>query len=200
MYKKSEQLLDRALKSIPLASQTFSKSLMQYPRGASPFFIEKGKGSKVWDVDGNKYIDFVNSLAAVTLGYCDIDVDKAVQDLDFIRLDERAFESSPSVSIDYALMEKSNNVVVVPLDAKWSDVGSWNALYDIGDKDNNGNVIKGNVIVHGTSNSYINANNCKVVAIGVDDFVIISTTDTTFVARKDKVHKIKAIVEKLKKD
>ena len=67
-YKKSEQLLDRALKSIPLASQTFSKSLTTYPRGVSPFFIEKGKGSKVWDVDGNEYIDFVNSLAAVTLG------------------------------------------------------------------------------------------------------------------------------------
>ena len=79
MYKKSEQLLVRALKSIPLGSQTFSKSLTQYPRGTSPFFIEKGKGSKVWDVDGNKYIDFVNSLAAVTLGYCDIDVDNAVQ-------------------------------------------------------------------------------------------------------------------------
>ena len=78
-YKKSEQLLDRALKSIPLASQTFSKSLTQYPRGVSPFFIEKGKGSKVWDVDGNEYIDFVNSLAAVTLGYCDEDVDKTVQ-------------------------------------------------------------------------------------------------------------------------
>jgi len=80
MYKKSEQLLDRALESIPLASQTFSKSFTQYPRGASPFFIEKGRGSKVWDVDGNEYIDFVNSLAAVTLGYCDKDVDKAVQD------------------------------------------------------------------------------------------------------------------------
>jgi glutamate-1-semialdehyde 2,1-aminomutase len=80
MYKKSEQLLVRALESIPLASQTFSKSFTQYPRGASPFFIEKGKGSKVWDVDGNEYIDFVNSLAAVTLGYCDKDVDKAVQD------------------------------------------------------------------------------------------------------------------------
>ena len=80
MYKKSEQLLDRALKSIPLASQTFSKSLTQYPRGVSPFFIEKGKGSKVWDVDGNEYIDFVNSLAAVTLGYCDKDVDEAVQE------------------------------------------------------------------------------------------------------------------------
>ena len=78
MYKKSEHLLDRALKSIPLASQTFSKSLTQYPRGVSPFFIEKGKGSKVWDVDGNEYVDFVNSLAAVTLGYCDKDVDGAV--------------------------------------------------------------------------------------------------------------------------
>ena len=79
MYKKSEQLLDRALNSIPLASQTFSKSLTQYPRGVSPFFIEKGKKSRVWDVDGNEYIDFVSSLAAVTLGYCDEDVDKAVQ-------------------------------------------------------------------------------------------------------------------------
>jgi glutamate-1-semialdehyde 2,1-aminomutase len=80
MYKNSEQLLERALKSIPLASQTFSKSLTQYPKGVSPFFIEKGKGSKVWDVDGNEYIDFVNSLAAVTLGYCDADVDQAVQE------------------------------------------------------------------------------------------------------------------------
>jgi glutamate-1-semialdehyde 2,1-aminomutase len=80
MYKKSEQLLARALKSIPLASQTFSKSLTQYPRGVSPFFINKGKGSKILDADGNEYIDFVNSLAAVTLGYCDKDVDKAVQE------------------------------------------------------------------------------------------------------------------------
>ena len=79
MYKKSDELLTRALKSIPLASQTFSKSLTQYPRGVSPFFIKKGKGSKVVDEDDNEYIDFVNSLAAVTLGYCDKDVDKAVK-------------------------------------------------------------------------------------------------------------------------
>jgi len=79
MYKKSNQLLERALKSIPLASQTFSKSLTQYPKGVSPFFIESGKGVIVRDVDGNEYIDFVNSLAAVTLGYCDVDIDKAVQ-------------------------------------------------------------------------------------------------------------------------
>tara|TARA_B110000261_G_C13086565_1_gene358091 strand:- start:445 stop:1719 length:1275 start_codon:yes stop_codon:yes gene_type:complete len=80
MYKNSEKLLERALMSTPLGSQTFSKSLTQYPRGVSPFFIAKGKDSRVWDVDGNEYIDFVNSLAAVTLGYCDEDVDRAVQE------------------------------------------------------------------------------------------------------------------------
>ena len=79
-YKCSELLLKRALETTPLGSQTFSKSLTQYPRGVSPFFIKKGKGAEVWDVDGNEYIDFVNSLAAVTLGYCDADVDQAVQD------------------------------------------------------------------------------------------------------------------------
>ena len=78
-YKKSEELLERALKTIPLGSQTFSKSKTQYPFGVSPYFIAKGKGSRVWDVDGNEYIDFINSLAAVTLGYNDPDVTAAVK-------------------------------------------------------------------------------------------------------------------------
>ncbi len=79
-YAKSESLLDRALKVIPLASQTFSKSLTQYPFGVSPYFIVRGQGSRVWDVDGNEYIDFINSLASVTLGYNDPDVTRAVQE------------------------------------------------------------------------------------------------------------------------
>jgi len=78
-YHHSEDLLERALKTIPLGSQTFSKSKTQYPMGVSPFFIQRGKGSRVWDVDGNEYIDFINSLAAITLGYCDPDVDAAVR-------------------------------------------------------------------------------------------------------------------------
>ena len=78
-YSSSNVLLERALKSIPLGSQTFSKSITQYPKGVSPLFIEKGYGSKVWDVDGNEYIDFVNSLAAITIGYCDNEIDRAVQ-------------------------------------------------------------------------------------------------------------------------
>lgn len=78
-YTTSEKLLERALKTIPLGSQTFSKSKTQYPFGVSPFFIQKASGSHVWDADGNEYVDFINSLAAITLGYCDPDVDAAVR-------------------------------------------------------------------------------------------------------------------------
>jgi len=77
-YSRSEDMLEAALEVIPLASQTFSKSLTQYPRGVSPFFIQRGKGSTVWDVDGNAYVDFNNGLASVTLGHADPDVNAAV--------------------------------------------------------------------------------------------------------------------------
>lgn len=80
-FKRSEALLERALRTIPLGTQTFSKSKTQYPYGVSPYYIARGKGARVWDVDGNEYSDFINSLAAVTLGYCDPDVDRAVSDM-----------------------------------------------------------------------------------------------------------------------
>src|SRR5579862_8974924 len=77
-YHNSENLLSRALKVIPLGAQTYSKSMTQFPYGVSPYFLERGEGSHVWDVDGNEYIDFINSLAAITLGYGDHDVTQAV--------------------------------------------------------------------------------------------------------------------------
>jgi glutamate-1-semialdehyde 2,1-aminomutase len=77
-YARSEQQLERARKTIPLGAQTFSKSVTQYPQGVSPYFASHGKGSRLWDVDGNAYIDFINALASVTLGYCDPEVDTAV--------------------------------------------------------------------------------------------------------------------------
>ncbi len=78
-YKKSEELLESALKSIPLGSQTFSKSITQLPFGVSPYFVKKAKGAYFWDVDNNQYLDFSNALASVILGYCDSDVDSAVK-------------------------------------------------------------------------------------------------------------------------
>jgi mannose-1-phosphate guanylyltransferase / mannose-6-phosphate isomerase len=126
-------------------------------------------------------------------------VNNAREDLDFIRLDKQAFESSSSDSIDYALMEKSNNLVVVPLDAKWNDIGSWSALHDIGTKDADGNVINGNVIAKDTTNTYINAtNHHMVLTIGVDNLIIVHTPDVTFIAAHDKAQEVKSIVESLR--
>jgi mannose-1-phosphate guanylyltransferase/mannose-6-phosphate isomerase len=124
-------------------------------------------------------------------------VNNAMQDLDFIRLDKQAFESSPSDSIDYALMEKSDNVVVVPLDAQWDDIGSWSALHDIGTKDSNGNVIQGDVFTEETTNTYINATHHLVATIGVQDLVIVDTPNATLIATKDKAQEVKKIVEQL---
>jgi len=126
-------------------------------------------------------------------------VNNAKQDLDFIRLDKKAFELSPSDSIDYALMEKSDSVVVVPLDAGWSDVGSWSTLYDIGVKDSSGNVLKGDVTVKDTTNTYIYATHHMVTTVGVDNLIVIDTPDATFIASQDKAHEVKSIVESLKK-
>jgi len=122
----------------------------------------------------------------------------AEQDHDFVRLDKKPFEQSPHISIDYALMEKSDNVVVVPLDAGWSDVGySWSTLYDLGKKDINGNVTEGDVFTSDTSNTYINANHHIVVTLGVENLIVVDTPDATLIATREKVEQVKFIVENL---
>ena len=126
-------------------------------------------------------------------------VTNATKDLDFIRLDKQSFESSPSGSIDYALMEKSDNVVVVPLDAGWNDIGSWSALHDIGKKDANGNVINGDVFMQDTTNTYIHANGHMIATIGVQDLIIVDTPNATLISTKDKSQKVKNIVEQLQR-
>ena len=128
---------------------------------------------------------------------CKQAVKQAKQDHDFIRLDPTPFSKSPADSIDYAVMEKTENAVVVPLNADWNDVGSWSALYQIGEKDKNGNVIRGNAITTKTTNSYINANHHMVVTIGADNLIIVDTADATLVASKDKVQQVKQVVEHL---
>ena len=102
-------------------------------------------------------------------------MDRASKDNDFLRVDEAAFHACPSDSIDYAVMEKTADAVVVPMDAGWSDIGSWESLWDISEKDSNGNVTHGDVLMHNTSNSFIRTDGPLVTSIGVRDLVIIST-------------------------
>ena len=119
-------------------------------------------------------------------------------DLDFTRVDADAFAACPSESIDYAVMEKAHDVWVVPMDAGWNDVGSWSALKDIGDKDANGNVCHGDIIMHNTSNSYIRAENKMIATVGLDNVIVVETKDAVLVANGDNAQDIKKIVDKLK--
>jgi len=119
-------------------------------------------------------------------------------DLDFVRIDEEAFLQSPDDSIDYAVMEKTSDAVIVPLDAGWSDIGSWSALWDVANKDNNGNAVHGDVILHDSSNNFIHAENALVATIGLENIVIVQTKDAVLVANKNNVQDVKKIVDYLK--
>ena len=163
------------------------------------------KGNYLWNsgmfmFTASKLIEELTLHAPAIVQSVRNSVDKASQDLDFIRLDKVYFESSPSNSIDYALMEKSNNVIVVPLNAQWNDIGSWSALHEIGIKDDNGNVMMGDVIAQDTCNTYINANHHMIATIGVKNLVIVDTPDATFIATHDKAKEVKSIVELLQAD
>ncbi len=121
-----------------------------------------------------------------------------LRDLDFFRLDPAAFAATPSISIDYAVMEHTDKAGVVPAALGWSDVGSWGALWDIAEKDADGNVLRGDVVQHGSSNSYARSEGRQLVSlVGVRDLVVIATDDVVLVAERSKTQDVKALVEKL---
>ncbi len=122
-----------------------------------------------------------------------------VADLDFTRLDVEAFAACPADSIDYAVMEKTERAVVIPLAAGWSDVGSWAALWEVGESDEQGNVTSGDVIDVNCNDSYIYSGSRLVAGIGLQDVVVVETADAVLVAAKDQVQKVKQVVDQLKK-
>ena len=119
-------------------------------------------------------------------------------DLDFIRIDSDAFSACPDDSIDYAIMEKTEHAVLVPLDAGWSDIGSWSSLWEITEKDHNGNASSGDVMLFDTHNSFVSTDDKLVTLLGIDDVVVVSTKDATLVAHRDRVQEAKLIASRLK--
>ena len=123
----------------------------------------------------------------------------AKRDLDFVRIDKAAFEKCRSESIDYAVMEKTKDAVVLPLDAGWSDVGSWSSLFDALPSDEEGNVLIGDVTVFDTHDCYVHSTSRLVTEVGMDDNIIVETKDAVLVAPKDRVQDVKELVAKLRK-
>ncbi|MEQ1882847.1 MAG: mannose-1-phosphate guanylyltransferase/mannose-6-phosphate isomerase [Burkholderiales bacterium] len=124
--------------------------------------------------------------------------DKSSRDLDFTRLDETSFLASPSESIDYAVMEKTRDAVVVEADIGWSDIGSWTSLWQAGNPDAEGNVTLGDVHAHDMRGCYVRADSRLVAAIGVENLIIVETADAVLVAHKDRSQDVKKIVDALK--
>ncbi|EIR3961867.1 mannose-1-phosphate guanylyltransferase/mannose-6-phosphate isomerase [Escherichia coli] len=146
---------------------------------------------------------FINELKKFRpdiLSSCQRSLSSSIQDLDFIRLDNASFSCCPEESIDYAVMEKTAEAVVVPLNAQWSDVGSWSALWEISSKDQSGNAIRGDVLVEDATDSYLYSQHRLIGAVGIKDLVVVETKDAVLVAHKDKVQQVKNIVAQLKKN
>ncbi|MDA3868908.1 MAG: mannose-1-phosphate guanylyltransferase/mannose-6-phosphate isomerase, partial [Gammaproteobacteria bacterium] len=166
-------------------------------------YIEQGGyywNSGMFMFKASTYLQALERLAPEIYEACRNACNKATKDMDFLRVDEASFDKCPSDSIDYAIMEKVDNAVVIPVDIGWSDVGSWASLQDIGEGDSMNNTLIGDVESEASNNCYIRAESRLIVALGVDDLIIVETADALLVAHREKVQDIKNIVEKLHND
>ncbi|MCB2184241.1 MAG: mannose-1-phosphate guanylyltransferase/mannose-6-phosphate isomerase [Desulfobulbaceae bacterium] len=190
-------------------------------------YIEKGEGDKVKSfvekpdrLTAEKYLAagnyFWNSGMFAFSSHCFLNeverlnpdilekmseaVSKGKKDQHFFRLNKESMMDCPDDSIDYAIMEKSDNVAVIPADLGWSDIGSWQALWEVSDKDEQGNVFMGDVMAEDVSNSLIHAEQNLVAAVGLEDTLVVETADAVLVAPLNRSQDIKKIVNRLKKE
>lgn len=146
----------------------------------------------------SRYLDELKQFRQDIYQACQQAMQVIEPDLDFVRVNKDAFMQCPDDSIDYAVMEKTADAVVVPMDAGWSDVGSWSSLWDISEKDSEGNVHQGDVLSHNSRDNYVFAESSLVTTVGVDNLVVVQTKDAVLVAARDQVQDVKKIVEQIK--
>lgn len=170
-------------------------------RETAELYLESKKylwNSGMFVFKANHYLNELEQYGTDILDNCRLSMIKTEYDKDFIRIDHDQFKNCRSESIDYAVMEKTSNAVVVELDAGWSDIGSWSALWEVSEQDHQGNVYQGDVISHKSSENYCYSEKRLVSLLGVNNMVIIDTQDAILIAAKDQVQEIKAIVDDLK--
>jgi mannose-1-phosphate guanylyltransferase/mannose-6-phosphate isomerase len=154
--------------------------------------------SGIFVMRADRWLEEIGKYQPDILATCKQAMAGSARDSDFVRVDKQAFLSSPSDSIDYAVMEKTDRAAVVPMSTSWSDVGSWSSIWEISEQDGQGNVAKGDVLTHDTTNSLFMAQGRCIAAVGLDNIVVIETSDAVLVADKNKCQDVKAIVSQLK--
>ena len=160
-------------------------------------------GSYFWNsgmflFKASAYLDELQVLAPEIFDACEKSMTSKTLDGDFVRPDPSEFRTCPSDSIDYAVMEKSQNAIMVPLDAGWSDVGSWAALHDVSARDDDGNSLTGDALQHECRNTLVQAESRLVAVVGLDDTIVVETKDSVLVANKGRSQDVKELVDQLK--
>ncbi|OGR07284.1 MAG: mannose-1-phosphate guanylyltransferase/mannose-6-phosphate isomerase [Deltaproteobacteria bacterium RIFOXYD12_FULL_50_9] len=148
----------------------------------------------------SRFLEELEKFAPEMLACCKRAYDAKQADLDFVRLDAKSFKQCHGDSIDYAVMEKTDQAAVIPLACGWNDVGSWAALWEVAAHDEHGNVVKGNTVIQDSRNCYINASHRLVATVGLEDLIIVETSDAVLVAHREKSQEVKAIVDQLKRE
>jgi len=146
----------------------------------------------------SKIIEEIKVHAPSVLEFCKKSLDNKYTDLDFQRLDEKFFKKCPNISIDYAVMEKTKNGIVLPMNVGWSDVGTWQSVWENSPKDKKGNVVLGKTVLNNSVNCFVKSNNRLIVGIGLDDLIVVDCSDVLLVANKKESNKVKNIVGELK--
>ncbi len=190
-----------AAPQMPAGSWRVARFVEKPERAKAEEFIASGDyywNSGMFLFGARRYLEELSRHAPDIAAACQQAYAAAQRDLDFTRVDAAQFSACRAESIDYAVMEKTADAVVVPLDAQWSDVGSWSALHEACDKDSDGNVIRGDVLAEQTHNSYLYAESRLVAVVGLNDHVVIETKDAVLVAPRDRVQEVKALVTRIK--
>ncbi|MEO5334636.1 MAG: mannose-1-phosphate guanylyltransferase/mannose-6-phosphate isomerase [Magnetococcus sp. YQC-5] len=167
---------------------------------AARAFVDSGEylwNSGLFLLRADTFLAELAEQAPAILAACRQAMEQSVTDLDFLRLGVQAFLESPSVSIDYAVMEKTQRAAVVPMDAGWSDLGSWSAIWEAEARDLQGNAIFGDVLLDGVRNSHVRAHSRLVTVIGLEDVIIVETADAVLAAARERVQDVKALVARL---
>jgi mannose-1-phosphate guanylyltransferase/mannose-6-phosphate isomerase len=202
---------------VPIRAETGYGYVKAEPKGKHPVpvirFVEKpdmstaqdyvSSGCYFWNsgiflFTARTYLDALEEHASDIYGACAASMRNCKVTADFIRPDAQAFLACRSDSVDYAVMEKTDRAVMVPMDAGWSDVGSWEALHAVSASDSNNNSVSGDVLLEDCRDTYVSAENRLVAAVGLDDIVIVETKDSLLVARKSRSQQVKVIVDRLK--
>jgi len=172
-------------------------------RATAASYVEAGDfywNSGMFLFQAKSFLAELERLEPALLAQCFAAVRDGRRDLDFFRLDAKAFEACKSISIDYAVMEHTAKAAIVPVEMGWSDIGSWEALWDASDKDDAGNALMGDAVHHGSRHSYLRSEGPLVAAVGVENLIVVATKDAVLVSSKDASQDVKKIVEQLERD